>query len=466
MRKNTGTEEKVSGLTVAYIGGGSMNWARELICDLALEAQLSGSVRLYDIHYESAKANEIIGNSLVDDPAACGKWTYEAKKTLREALTGADFVVISILPGSFDEMDSDVHTPEKYGIYQSVGDTVGPGGVLRAMRTVPMYVQIAEAIRAYSPDAWVINYTNPMSVCIGTLYRVFPEIKAFGCCHEVFHLQKLMAKMLETEQGITGVEQDDIRINVLGVNHFTWVDKATYHTEDLMPLFDAFAAKYAESGYALSDSDTDGANTFRNMNKVCFDMYRRFHVIPAAGDRHISEFMPPWYLKDPQTVSHFGFALTPVSDRKRKRLEQLDETAEILAGKKRFQIQPSGEEGTEQIKALLGLSELVTNVIMPNRGQEDGLPLGAVVETNTLFTKDDVRPLISGSLPPTVNAIVLRHAVNQQTIVEAGIKKDTELAFSVFLNDNLMRLGISDAEKLFRKMMANTKQYLEGWREL
>lgn len=101
-------------------------------------------------------------------------------------MTGADFVVISILPGIFDEMEFDVHLPERLGIWQSVGDTAGPGGMIRALRSIPMFVEIAEAIKAYSPDAWVINYTNPMSLLVKTLYTVFPEIKAFGCCHEVF----------------------------------------------------------------------------------------------------------------------------------------------------------------------------------------------------------------------------------------------------------------------------------------
>lgn len=79
-------------------------------------------------------------------------------------------------------MESDVHYPEKYGIYQSVGDTVGPGGIVRALHTIPLYVKFAEAIKAYAPNAWVINYTNPMTLCTRTLYEVFPEIKAIGCC--------------------------------------------------------------------------------------------------------------------------------------------------------------------------------------------------------------------------------------------------------------------------------------------
>ena len=163
-------DNRVTDLHIAYIGGGSRNWAWTFMTDLAMEPQLSGTVRLYDIDHQAAKNNVIIGNRITQREDAVGKWDYKAVDSLKEALTGADFVVISILPGTFDEMASDVHLPERLGVYQSVGDTAGPGGMVRALRTIPMFVTIAQAIRDYSPKAWVINYTNPMSVCVRTLY--------------------------------------------------------------------------------------------------------------------------------------------------------------------------------------------------------------------------------------------------------------------------------------------------------
>ena len=172
-------ENRVEGIKIAYIGGGSRSWARGLMSDLVSADDIFGKVALYDIDKQAAKDNAIVGNLFNSAEGAKSHWDYEACDTLAEALTGANFVVISILPGTFDEMESDVHTPEEYGIYQSVGDTVGPGGIVRALRTIPMYEVIAKAIRDNCPDAWVINYTNPMTVCVRTLYKVFPQIKAF-----------------------------------------------------------------------------------------------------------------------------------------------------------------------------------------------------------------------------------------------------------------------------------------------
>lgn len=115
-------DNAVKDLRIAYIGGGSRGWAWTFMRDLALEPALGGTIVLYDIDKEAAKANEIIGNGISEREEAVGKWKYIVADTLKEALTGSDFVVISILPGTFDEMESDVHEPEKYGIYQSVGD--------------------------------------------------------------------------------------------------------------------------------------------------------------------------------------------------------------------------------------------------------------------------------------------------------------------------------------------------------
>ena len=242
---NNGKAENVK---IAYIGGGSRGWAWALMSDLAVCDDMSGDVYLYDIDFDSAKNNEIIGNKFNELEYTRSKWNYHAVESEKEAYENADFVVISIQPGSFEAMGSDIHTPEKYGIYQSVGDTTGPGGIVRAMRTVPMFEEIAECIKAYCPNAWVINYTNPMSLCTKALYRVFPEIKAFGCCHEVFQTQDFLREALSDICGIEAKQRRDIKINPVSVNHFTWLTEAKYKNIDLFPIYREFAEKYAADG--------------------------------------------------------------------------------------------------------------------------------------------------------------------------------------------------------------------------
>jgi alpha-galactosidase len=449
-------------INIGYIGGGSMGWAWSVMKDLVLEPELYGEVRLYDIDHEAAKANEIIGNRLNSHPHAVSRWEYKYTATLEEGLTGADFVIISILPGTFDEMESDVHTPEAYGIFQSVGDTTGPAGVIRSMRTVPMLTEMAEAIKRYCPNAWVINYTNPMAVCVAALYHAFPKIKAFGCCHEVFHTESLLKMILKEELDIE-TEKKDIHMNIIGVNHFTWVNHANYKDIDLMPLFAEFAKKHAKNGYSWWDGDHDPTNMFRNLNKVCFDLFLRYRAIPSAGDRHIAEFLPG-YLHSRESCDAWGFGLTPVAIRKVWREQALEKRSRILNGEEPFNPSRSGEEGTKLIKALLGMENLLTNANMPNIGQMQDLPLGAIVEGNAVFGRDSVKPVWAGRLPDAAHLLVEKQARQQMNLMRACVNGDMDLAFEVFLEDNLVQLQLNDAKKLFKKMADNTQAYLIGFK--
>lgn len=457
------SQGKAEEIKIAYIGGGSRGWAWGLMSDLASCDDISGQVALYDIDFQAAKDNEIIGNKFRTADGAKSDWQYEAIETLPDALSGADFVVISILPGTFDEMESDVHTPEKYGIYQSVGDTSGPGGILRAMRTVPMFEEIAKAIKAYCPDAWVINYTNPMTLCVKTLYRVFPKIKAFGCCHEVFGTQKFLARMVEETFGAKDVDRHEIKVNPVGVNHFTWLTGATWQGKDLFPYYRTFCQKYRE-GYRTGDEQVDSNwmnNNFASTEKVKMELFLRYGYIAAAGDRHLAEFCEgKWYLENPQRVSEMQFSLTSVAWRKQDLKERLEKSRRLRTGEEQVKINGTGEEGVNQIRALLGLCELVTNVNLPNSGQIPNLPLGAVVETNAVFCSGSLTPVFAGPIPQEIYPLIAR-VCGEQELVSAGIaKRNLNKIFAAFSNDPLVTCSLADAQKLFKEMCRNTEKYL------
>lgn len=452
--------KKIEDLKIAYIGGGSRGWAWGLMSDLVVCDDMSGSVYLYDIDFEAAKANEIIGNKFNGVEGAKTTWNYKAVKGIDEALTGADAVIISIMPGTFDEMESDVHAPEKYGIYQSVGDTSGPGGILRAMRTIPMFEEIAENIKKYCPKAWVINYTNPMTLCVKTLYRVFPEIRAFGCCHEVFGTQKIFRIIIKEFFG-EEVKRDDIKVNVTSVNHFTWITEATYKNMDLFPYYEKFCEKYLD-GYDTGTVDKNWMNSsFRSKEKVKMDLFRRYGYIAAAGDRHLAEFCPGnWYLETPERVREMCFGLTTVEWRKGDLKERLAKSAALVSGERQPVIKETGEEGVQQLRALFGLRELVTNVNIPNQGQIPNLPLGAVVETNAVFRADSLRPVFAGPVPKEIYPLVSRICSEQELVSDAIAERDLDKIFAAFANDPLVTCGLEDAKKLFKEMCENTKHYL------
>lgn len=461
------TDKKIK---ICYIGGGSKMWARVFMSDLASSEGLGGEIALYDIDIEAAERNAKIGGYINDDPLTTSKFEYNVYNNIGEALEGSDFVIISILPGTFKEMRVDVHTPEKYGIYQSVGDTAGPGGVLRAMRTVPIYEGFAKEIMLHAPNAWVINLTNPMSICTKALFDIFPSIKAFGCCHEVFHAQEFLTVVLRETMGIEA-DRTEIYADASGVNHFTWITKANYGDIDLLSLIPSFEEKYYEEGYYErrgADRFAFKTDPFAYGNKVKLDLFNRFGALGAAGDRHLAEFVPnDWYLKDPQTVKDWQFGLTTVDFREEKQARQIAETIEMAEGRKKFEISRSSEEAVDLMKALLGFKTVVSNVNTVNRGQMSQLPLGSIVETNCVFSNDTVSPVVSLPLPEGAVELVRKASDNIDLCYEGIKERDIEKIFRSFKNQALCSsLSDADAKSLFKEMCMGTRKYLDDYFDL
>ncbi|MBQ4426330.1 MAG: alpha-glucosidase/alpha-galactosidase [Oscillospiraceae bacterium] len=456
-------------IKLAYIGGGSKAWARVFMNDLALAEGLSGEIALYDIDLSAAERNRRIGERINAAPETVSKWDYVVYESLESALTGADFVAISILPGTFDEMESDVHAPEKYGIFQSVGDTVGPGGVLRAMRTVPIYEEFARAIRKCCPEAWVINLTNPMTACCKTLFDVFPAIKAFGCCHEVFHAEEFLACVAAEELGVPKPDRRSITVDASGVNHFTWITEANFEGHDLLKLLPKSIDKWYDEGhYEYGDPLDFRSDPFRYGNKVKMDLFRRYGVLAAAGDRHLVEFMKKSrYLRDKNSPDEWLFHLTSVDYRRADQRRKIEESELIASGKKPIKPEKSSEELIELMKALLGFGKIVSNANTVNRGQVAGLPIGSVVEVNHVFDKNSVKPIVTNPLPGPVLQMVAENAMNIENTYYGIKERDLEKIFAAFMAQPLCcELSWSEGEELFRTMIRNTKQYLSPYYDL
>jgi alpha-galactosidase len=193
------------------------------------------------------------------------------------------------------------------------------------------------------------------------------------------------------------------------------------------------------------------------------DLFRRYGLIAAAGDRHLAEFCPhPWYLASPEQVEGWNFALTPVSWRIANREKLIRQARAYRDGTETMTPVESGEEGLQIVKALTGLGGMVTNVNLPNRGQMADFPMGAVVETNAAFSRDNIQPLAGGRLPADVRALVMPHILAAEGIIEAVFENDRDKAFRVFSHDSAIQaLPLSDARALFDEMCAKTLK--DGW---
>ena len=432
---------------ICIIGGGSRQWAISFMKDLMLKEMTSGHIALYDIDAEAAKNNEAVARRMFKINNAENRFTVDAVNTAEEGLKGADLVIMSIEPGDTKLRYGDLVIPEQYGILQTVGDTTGPGGLFRAKRALPVFFEYARLIEKCCPDAWVINYTNPMTLCTAALYKAFPKIKAFGCCHEVFHLEEFIAHLAEKWFNVEKIDRHEINVNITGVNHFTWFTKASYKGIDLMPRLKELAKTAVNDKTEKAKERIKEEKWFDCDQLISLELLRRFGALAAAGDRHLAEFVP-WFLEDEAKLHTYGVIRTPYSWReaeaKRKREKQF--TDEELIAK------PSGEEGVEIMRALMGDIELVTNMNMPNIGQITYLPRGHIVETNGIISNNSVRPLTAEEPPKAVQALISRIASEQGIALEAIWENDDEKLFEAFLLDPLMKLPIDRAKELFDKM--------------
>lgn len=267
----------------------------------------------------------------------------------------------------------------------------------------------------------------------------------------------------------TGIDWHDICVNVLGINHFTWFSSASYKGIDLFPVYNAYTKEHFEDGY--HDPDRNWMNSsFNCAHRVKFDLFKRYGLIAAAGDRHLAEFMPGnEYLSDPDTVNGWKFGLTTVKWRKEDLKKRLERSRRLASGEEAIELKPTGEEGILLIKALCGLGRLVSNVnISDTYGQIPNLSGNAVVETNAVFERDAIRPMSAGTLPEHIRELIIPHLENQEYTLQAALSCDKDLVVKAFMNDPLVKehkCNEEDVKILVRDMIRNTLKYLpEVWR--
>lgn len=441
-------------VTICYIGGGSQEWAVKLMRDLALEEGLSGTLRLYDIDRAAVQTNLTLGKKLFANPGVKGKFDITLKAELSEALDGADIVVLSIEPGATELRYADLEIPEKYGVEQTVGDTTGPGGILRAWRAIPTFVDFGRQIARHAPNAWIINYTNPMTLCTAAIYEGFSKAKCVGCCHEVPEMQRHMARFVQ-ERDLGAVDDPhQIDIDVAGINHFTFASRIAWNGMDLLEELRRFAGEpeSAQDLTARAEERRDRRSWFESDHRIALDFLRRFDAYGFAGDRHLAEFVP-WYLTSESELHRHGVIKTPYWWRKEKNESRRERDPEAEARV----LATSGEEGSEIIRALSGGDEVRTNVNLPNRGQISWLPLGHPVETYGIVRRDTIVPETPTPLPVGLQELTRRAATVQQLTLQATLESDRRKLLEALLVDPLVMLPVSKAAAMLDEMLA----YLE-----
>lgn len=233
----------------------------------------------------------------------------------------------------------------------------------------------------------------------------------------------------------------------------------------MFPVYREFIEKNFEEGYHEPDKNWVNSS-FNCAHRVKFDLFQKYGYIAAAGDRHLAEFMPgDVYLKSPEIVSFWKFGLTTVDWRKNDLQKRLAKSKRLTSGEEDVELKPSGEEGILLIKALCGLERVVSNVNIPNTNKQiTNLSETAVVETNALFERDSIRPIVAGELPDDILKLILPHVQNHEDILEASLTHNKNLAFKAFMNDPLIKGKVSEKEGkiLLDDMIRNTLFYLSS----
>lgn len=433
---------------ITMVGGGSYNWCPRLLCDLIQTPELENSeVMLLDINLNAA--NDI--KNAVDRLCADNdkNFRFIATNNEEEAFKDADFVVITISTGGLGMMKHDLQIPEKYGIYQTVGDSVGPGGWSRLLRNVPVFTEMAQKIERLSPNAVILNYTNPMAGLTGAISEV-SSLRNVGLCHGIFGTRHYLTRILDAEP-------NDIAIRFGGVNHFFWIWDFKVKGGDGYKLLREKLGDETLLKYDKSSKDPAG---FSDNNHALFsELYENYGYLTYSADRHTCEFFTG-YLTDLEMLERFKLARTSVEDRQKGLEKSRKFTLDLASGEEKI-LKPSMETAVDIMKALATNTPFVDVVNLPNTGQIDNLPRGAVVETLGLVDSAGFAPINMGSMPEALRQMTDVHCHTQLMTLEAAIKGDKKLALEALMLDPLCaKLPPSDIKKMGGELLEATEKYL------
>ena len=438
-------------IKITIIGGGSVNWCPTIIRDiLKIDGVSSWDFRLLDINPPAARRIARLGRKMT------AQWNLAADflptDNQEAALKGADFVIITISTGGLTTMAHDLKIPEKFSIYQTVGDTVGPGGWSRSMRNIPVFVDLTEKIRRFAPQAFIINYTNPMSTLTRTMC-LHTDQPVVGLCHGMFEVYDVIKRLFGLKS------EKEIRLNIAGINHFFWIlDMCIRGKNGYAMLRRRLQGKSLAS---FSEVACTLPGVFHTKMKVTAELFERYGYLPYIGDRHVCEFFSGYITPNRRKLKEYGLIRTTIAKRRQLQRANLKRVLRLISGREEIPSERSRETAADIIAAAALGKEFVDVVNLPNRGQIPNLPQGTVVETLGVINSLGFTPLVAGPLPDGILELVMPHALNQKMIVEAGLAGDREKAFAALANDPACaHLSWKQIEKMGFALLRANRRYL------
>jgi alpha-galactosidase len=404
---------------ITIAGGGSRQWGPTLISDIVSMPSLSDvDLVLQDIDPTWLPKMEDYTRAVAKQLGVGA--TVRSTTDPRAALDGADYVVVTISTGGFDSMRHDLEVPARHGIRQSVGDSVGPGGISRALRNIPVLLGIARHMEQVCPDALLLNITNPMTCLTRALNRE-TSIETVGLCHEVVIMGWLLAIAC-------GVSTDVVHPAIVGINHLPLITALDIDGADGFPLVHA----------ARQNPD---AAWFADEHALKLAILDEWGVLPSAGDRHVAEFFPGFLTEESEWGKRWGVALTDIAEREHNEHGYREALDRMVAGTKKLPTHQSGEMVAPIIDSITTGTRRVLPLNLPNAGQAPDLPADVVVETMCIVDGDGVCGGEPVRAPRVATEWLRRHVAVQELVVEAAVTGDRALAREAFHLDPLAGRG-------------------------
>ncbi|WP_243064335.1 alpha-glucosidase/alpha-galactosidase [Humibacter sp. RRB41] len=395
---------------VVFLGAGSVVFTRQLLADLFRFDDLPAlRLMLHDIDAERLAVAKGTAEQLLR------RFGREAEivATLdrREALAGADFVVNMIQVGGIDATRVDLELPARAGLRQTIGDTTGVGGVFRGLRTFPVLSEIAADMLELCPEAWFLNYTNPMAMNVWWMSVVAPSIRTVGLCHSVYWTVHDLCELI-------GVPLDGTHYRAAGVNHQAWLTEWSRDGESLYPLLREKIAADPELG-----------------RRVRVEMFRRIGYYPTETSEHSSEYLS-WFLRSDAQIERFRIEPLQYIGISEENVAEYEHAKEALATNRDLELEEGAAEYAPQvIHSILTGTERVIHANVVNRGLIDNLPQGAVVEVPATVDADGVHAMPFGSVPTQGAALNRTYLSVAELAIEAARTGDPELVRRAVLVD-------------------------------
>jgi alpha-galactosidase len=416
---------------IVFIGAGSVEFTRNLLGDILTFPELADAeIVLHDIDEKRLATAEAMARWT--NEAVGARARIESHLDRRRALDTADFAINTIEVGGIAATRRDFGIPGKYGLRQTIGDTSGVGAVFRALRTIPVMDGIAADMADLCPDAWMLNYTNPMAMNCWAWNAVWPEVPIVGLCHSIQNTSRQIAEYV-------GAPPDEITFLGAGVNHMSWVLRVEHQGKSLYPALDAAIA-----------ADPEGLG-----RHVRVQIYKRFGFFPTESSEHFAEYVP-WLMRDDAEIDRLRIPVDEYIRRSEENLELYADEVRRLAAGQPFEIERSQEYASLIIHSMVTGEARTVYGNVRNSGLITNLPQDACVEVPCLVDRAGVQPTFVGDLPAQCAALDRTFLNVVELAVRAAVEEDrAHVLHAVMLDPNAAAtLSLDQMERMVDELIA------------